>query len=139
MPALRRMSAGARRCAVVIGHQGYQRRGRSGGYAANSGCILFLMSWKRRKFFFTAFRGLVATSGIRAVYAQQRGELKALVFDTFGTLVDWRGSIIAEGAVWGKSKGLTVDWARFADRWRAGYAPAVNKVRNGEMPWTKLD
>ena len=56
-------------------------------------------------------------------------QVKALVFDTFGTLVDWRGSIIAEGAAWGKSKGLQIDWARFADRWRAGYAPAMDKVR----------
>jgi 2-haloacid dehalogenase len=70
--------------------------------------------------------------------AQVRG-VKALVFDTFGTVVDWRGSIIAEGAGWGKSKGLTIDWARFADRWRAGYAPAMDKVRKGELPWTKLD
>ena len=65
--------------------------------------------------------------------------VKALVFDTFGTVVDWRGSIIAEGAAWGKAKGLNVDWARFADRWREGYRPAMNKVRTGEMPWTKLD
>src|SRR5690242_17284618 len=65
--------------------------------------------------------------------------VKALVFDTFGTVVDWRGSIIAEGAAWGKTKGLNVDWARFADRWREGYRPAMNKVRTGEMPWTKLD
>ena len=65
--------------------------------------------------------------------------VKALVFDTFGTVVDWRGSIIQEGAVWGKAKGLQVDWARFADRWRAGYAPSMEKVRKGELPWTKLD
>jgi 2-haloacid dehalogenase len=65
--------------------------------------------------------------------------VKALVFDTFGTVVDWRGSIIAEGAVWGKSKGISIDWGRFADRWRSGYAPAMDKVRKGQMPWTKLD
>lgn len=64
---------------------------------------------------------------------------KALIFDTFGTVVDWRGSIIAEGEAWAKGKALTVDWARFADRWRSGYAPAMEKVRKGEMPWTKLD
>jgi 2-haloacid dehalogenase len=64
---------------------------------------------------------------------------KALVFDTFGTVVDWRGSIIAEGAAWGKAKGLNIDWARFADRWRAGYGPSMNRVRTGELPWTKLD
>jgi 2-haloacid dehalogenase len=67
------------------------------------------------------------------------GELKAIVFDTFGTVVDWRGSIIAEGAQWGKEKNLNIDWARFADRWRAGYGPSMEKVRKGELPWTKLD
>jgi 2-haloacid dehalogenase len=62
-----------------------------------------------------------------------------LIFDTFGTVVDWRGSITAEGQSWGKAKGLNVDWVRFADRWREGYAPAMEKVRRGELPWTKLD
>ena len=65
--------------------------------------------------------------------------VKALIFDTFGTVVDWRGSIAAEGAAWGKAKGVTVDWVRFADRWREGYAPAMEKVRKGTLPWTKLD
>lgn len=65
--------------------------------------------------------------------------LKALVFDVFGTVVDWRGSIIREGAQWGRAKGLQVDWAKFADRWRAGYPPAMDKVRNGALPWMKLD
>jgi len=65
--------------------------------------------------------------------------VKALIFDTFGTVVDWRGSIIEEGKAWGRSKGLTLDWAKFADRWRAGYAPAMDRVRKGDLPWTKLD
>ncbi|HKV05420.1 MAG TPA: haloacid dehalogenase type II [Candidatus Acidoferrales bacterium] len=65
--------------------------------------------------------------------------IKALVFDVFGTVVDWRGSIIREGAEWGKAKNLQVDWAAFADDWRAGYAPSMDKVRRGVMPWTKLD
>jgi len=97
------------------------------------------MSLSRRMIVSQSIRGLVATAGVKAVSAQAKGELKALVFDTFGTLVDWRGSIIAAGSAWGKAKGFTIDWARFADRWRAGYAPAMNKVRKGEMPWTKLD
>src|SRR5213592_5171313 len=59
---------------------------------------------------------------------------KALLFDTFGTVVDWRGSIIEEGRVWGKAKGIDLDWAGFADRWRAGYAPAMEKVRKGQLP-----
>lgn len=85
----------------------------------------------------------VAIGAINRVGAQDSARdlasVKALVFDTFGTVVDWRGSIIEEGADWGKDKGITVDWGRFADRWRAGYAPAMEKVRKGEMPWTNLD
>lgn len=65
--------------------------------------------------------------------------VKALIFDVFGTVVDWRGSIIREGAQWGKEKGLQIDWGKFADQWRAGYAPSMDKVRKGELPWTKLD
>ena len=65
--------------------------------------------------------------------------VKALVFDTFGTVVDWRGTIIREGTEWGKEKNLQIDWGPFADKWRSGYGPSMNKVRNGTMPWTKLD
>lgn len=64
---------------------------------------------------------------------------KAIVFDTFGTVVDWRGSIIKEGTAWGKAKNINVDWAHFADRWRDGYFPSLEKVRKGEIPWTTLD
>lgn len=65
--------------------------------------------------------------------------VKALTFDTFGTVVDYRSTIIAEGEALGKAKGLKVDWVKFGDAWRGGYAPAMNRVRNGEIPWTKLD
>ena len=65
--------------------------------------------------------------------------VKALIFDTFGTVVDWRGSIIKEGYAWGKARGIDIDWARFADRWRSGYVPAMDRVRKGELPWMKLD
>jgi 2-haloacid dehalogenase len=67
------------------------------------------------------------------------GSVKALVFDTFGTVVDWRTSIAAEIDDLARRKGLTVDGARFADRWRAGYGPSMNRVRTGELPWTTLD
>ena len=73
------------------------------------------------------------------VHAQNSVSVKALVFDVFGTVVDWRGSISEEGAAWGKAKGITVDWARFADEWRDGYVPSMAKVRSGELPWTNLD
>ena len=65
--------------------------------------------------------------------------VKALVFDVFGTVVDWRSTIIREGQEIGKSKGIEVDWAKLADAWRSGYAPAMGRVRRGEMPWTPLD
>ncbi len=65
--------------------------------------------------------------------------VKALVFDVFGTVVDWRGSVIREGAEFGRGKNLDVDWAAFADEWRGRYAPSMDRVRQGEIPWTNLD
>src|SRR5580704_2984505 len=103
---------------------------------------------KRRKFLMAAGAGAVAISfsELCPVLAQQakrdpqevRPELanvKALVFDTFGTVVDWRSSVIAEGMAWGKAKGLNINWVDFTDRWRFGYKPAMDKVRKGEIPW----
>jgi 2-haloacid dehalogenase len=65
--------------------------------------------------------------------------VKALTFDVFGTVVDWRNSIIREGEAFGRARSLTVDWPRFADAWRGLYQPTLSRVRNGELPWTKLD
>jgi 2-haloacid dehalogenase len=65
--------------------------------------------------------------------------VKALTFDVFGTVVDWRSSLIREGEAVGKAKGLSVDWAKFADSWRGLYQPAMDEVRSGRRPWTKLD
>jgi len=64
---------------------------------------------------------------------------RALAFDVFGTVVDWRGSIIRELQTFGQTNQLDQDWAAFADGWRAGYAPAMDRVRRGELPWTKID
>lgn len=69
----------------------------------------------------------------------QLASVKALVFDTFGTVVDWRTSVTQEVQDLAKRKGLTVDGAKFADAWRAGYGPSMNRVRSGELPWTRLD
>jgi len=71
------------------------------------------------------------TQSLRAV--------KALVFDVFGTVVDWRGSLIAEGRRLGRAKRLQVDWEAFADAWRAGYRPAMARVRSGALEWTSID
>ena len=65
--------------------------------------------------------------------------VKALVFDTFGTVVDWRSSVAREVDVLAKRKGVTIDAPKFADVWRAGYGPSMNRVRSGDLPWTKLD
>ena len=77
------------------------------------------------------------TGGVAA--AAPLPSVQVLVFDTFGTVVDWRSAVIAEGEQLGRAKGLTVDWAAFADAWRGGYGPSMNRVRSGELPWTKLD
>jgi 2-haloacid dehalogenase len=71
--------------------------------------------------------------------ARDLAAVKALVFDTFGTVVDYRSTIISEGEALGRAKGLAVDWAKFTDAWRGAYAPAMDRVRKGELPWTKLD
>lgn len=69
----------------------------------------------------------------------QLASVKALVFDTFGTVVDWRTSVAKEVEALAKRQGFTVDGAKFADAWRAGYGPSMNRVRKGELPWTRLD
>jgi 2-haloacid dehalogenase len=99
----------------------------------------------RRELLQAAGAAVASLGNIRAQEARSvaasplASSVKALVFDTFGTVVDWRGSIIAEGAAWNKSKGLSIDWAQFADKWRAAYRPSMERVRKGEIPWTKLD
>ena len=91
-----------------------------------------------RRDFLTSSAAVVTTMNLQA----QRPtpvEVKALVFDTFGTVVDWRSSVADEIAALANQKGVAVDGAKFADAWRGGYAPAMNRVRTGQLPWTKLD
>ena len=110
-----------------------------------------LSTLERREFFSAGAVAIAATafgggSGMlpeehppRAVRPQEVSDVVALTFDVFGTVVDWRTSIIREGRLLSQAKGLEVDWERFADRWRAGYGPAMNQVRTGELPWMKID
>jgi 2-haloacid dehalogenase len=65
--------------------------------------------------------------------------IRALTFDVFGTVVDWRGSLIEEGRRLGRRKKIKADWAAFADAWRGGYRPAMDRVRRGELAWTNID
>lgn len=67
------------------------------------------------------------------------GEVKALLFDVFGTLVDWRGSIAREARRLLAARGIAIDWEAFADAWRDQYQPAMEEVRSGRLPFCKLD
>jgi len=63
----------------------------------------------------------------------------AIVFDTFGTVVDWRGSLIADLSDYGAQRGIEADWTALVDAWRAAYHPSMDRVRKKEVPWTTLD
>src|SRR6185295_1769539 len=101
------------------------------------------MSVSRRDFLQA---GAIAMAGTKVVaHAQSGGSgrtdarpvaVKALVFDTFGTVVDWRTSVAREVEALAKRKGVAIDAVKFADAWRAGYGPSMNRVRTGDLPWT---
>jgi 2-haloacid dehalogenase len=101
----------------------------------------------RREFLTVSAAAMIAGEFTGAITMSQRGRpvsrqvaaVKALVFDTFGTVVDWRTSVTREVNALAKRKGFDVDGAQFADTWRAGYHPSMERVRSGELPWTKLD
>lgn len=64
---------------------------------------------------------------------------KAVLFDTFGTVVDWRSSLIRQFEVFAGETGVAGNWAAVADAWRREYAPSMNRVRVGASPWKTLD
>lgn len=64
-----------------------------------------------------------------------KGDVRALMFDVFGTVVDYRSTIIREGA----SIDPSIDWGALCDDWRKLYQPSLDRVRKGELPWTRLD
>jgi len=65
--------------------------------------------------------------------------VKALVFDVFGTLVDWRTCVARESKIILEPLGFKLDWLAFADAWRAEYQPGMEEVRSGRIPFSKLD
>jgi 2-haloacid dehalogenase len=65
--------------------------------------------------------------------------VQALLFDVFGTLVDWRTSIAREARELLGAHGVAIDWEAFADAWRDQYQPAMEQVRSGRVPFCKLD
>ncbi len=68
-----------------------------------------------------------------------KDNVKALVFDVFGTVVDWRSSLVRDLTAFGNGRGLKVDWGKFADDWRGLYQPSMEEVRSGRRAWTILD
>ena len=68
-----------------------------------------------------------------------KSDVQALLFDVFGTVVDWRGSLIADLTAFGAGKGVTANWEAIVDEWRALYQPGMEAVRSGKRPWTILD
>ena len=66
-------------------------------------------------------------------------DVRALTFDVFGTVVDWRSSVISAAEIVGHEHGIAGDWAALADGWRGRYQPAMARVRKGELPWTNFD
>lgn len=71
--------------------------------------------------------------------AYQASRIKAMFFDVFGTVVDWRASIAGEVAALAGSKGWSVDPYAFADAWRGRYQPSMEPIRRGESPYVRLD
>ena len=65
--------------------------------------------------------------------------IKALTFDTFGTVVDWRTTILNDFRAFGKRKGINIDWEAFVDEWKTAYRPGMDAVRSGKWPWTTVD
>ncbi|GAB3357245.1 hypothetical protein GCM10027300_27360 [Modestobacter lapidis] len=63
-------------------------------------------------------------------------DVRALVFDVFGTVVDWRSGVAREVR---RLLGEDVDALALADEWRGRYAPSMDRVRRGELPWTPLE
>jgi 2-haloacid dehalogenase len=94
-----------------------------------------------------ATTGMLAGSGLFArsralaqgAAGQPMPEVKALVFDTFGTVVDWRNGVAREAERLLKPMGYDVDWPAFAEAWRKEYGPSMEEVRTGRRPFVKLD
>ena len=66
-------------------------------------------------------------------------DVQALTFDTYGTVVDWRDSVLVQLAEFGAARGLDVDWTAFLTEWKAGYRPGMDRVNRGEWPWTTVE
>src|SRR5271165_96740 len=78
-------------------------------------------------------------SGAKTQRALSPSVVKALFFDVFGTLVDWRTGVSRDAKSILRPRGYAIDWQAFADAWRDEYQPGMEEVRAGRIPYTKLD
>ncbi|HEV8695543.1 MAG TPA: hypothetical protein VGQ93_15390 [Lysobacter sp.] len=83
--------------------------------------------------------GFVAARHGHAATQAATGKVKALIFDVFGTLVDWRTGVARESRTLLEPLGHQLDWIAFADAWRAEYQPGMEEVRSGRIPFSRLD
>ena len=106
------------------------------------------MSRERREFFrrfaLPVMAGVLAGGGFVVSRpskgaATAAGGVKALVFDVFGTLVDWRTGVARESRALLEPLGHKLDWIAFADAWRAEYQPGMEEIRSGRIPFSRLD
>jgi 2-haloacid dehalogenase len=67
------------------------------------------------------------------------GDVRALVFDVWGTVVDWHRSVLDELLAFGAQRGLAIDWEAFLSEWQSAYNPGKKKVNSGALPWTTVD
>ena len=91
--------------------------------------------WHPRQFATFIQRFCHCADGARKFPVRREG----LFFDVFGTLVDWRTGVARDAESHLKPLGYEIDWLAFADAWRAGYGPAMEEVRAGRIPFSKLD
>jgi 2-haloacid dehalogenase len=83
-----------------------------------------------------------AANEIDVVQPEQRqvaDDIEVLLCDVFGTVVDWRGSLIRQLVALSDSRGWKIDAPRFTDEWRSRYGPSMDEVLAGTVPWTNLD
>ncbi|HXF18098.1 MAG TPA: haloacid dehalogenase type II [Burkholderiales bacterium] len=83
--------------------------------------------------------GLATSLNARSQTGKAGEDIKALFFDVFGTLVDWRTGVTRESRTILEPLGYKLDWVAFADAWRAEYQPGMEEIRSGKLPFSKLD
>src|ERR1700692_1332072 len=86
-----------------------------------------------------AFAGSKSQAWAQPAPARLQDSVKALVFDVFGTVVDWRNGVAREAQTILTPLGYSLDWLAFADAWRAQYQPGMDEVRTGKIPFVKLN